>query len=107
MNSLEALQARLRRFASARNWEPVHSPKNLTTAVASEAGELAAILQWETSNADTGPFLPQLEDEIADVAIYLLRLCDVLDIDIVAAAHRKMDRNEARFPLGATHPPRP
>jgi NTP pyrophosphatase (non-canonical NTP hydrolase) len=95
---IDRLTARLRRFAEARSWEHLHTAKNLTTAVAAEAGELAAVLQWATPEQDLAPLRAELEDEIADVLIYLLRLCDVLGVNPLAAADRKIERNEQRFP---------
>jgi len=107
---IEHLKQRLREFAHARSWERFHTAKNLTTAVSAEAGELAAVLQWATPDEEVGPFLDQLEDEIADVLIYLVRLCDVLDMDPLQAAYAKVERNEQRFPpqtaasTGTAHP---
>jgi NTP pyrophosphatase (non-canonical NTP hydrolase) len=95
---LHELTARLRRFAEVRSWEHLHTAKNLTTAVAAEAGELAAVLQWSTPEEDLAPLREELEDEIADVLIYVLRLCDVIGVEPLAAVGAKMDRNELRFP---------
>lgn len=95
---IESLMQRLRQFAQARSWERFHTAKNLTTAVSAEAGELAAVLQWATADEDIAPFLDRLEDEIADVLIYLIRLCDVLSVEPLRAAHAKIERNERRFP---------
>jgi NTP pyrophosphatase (non-canonical NTP hydrolase) len=95
---LEHLKRRLREFARARDWERFHTAKNLTTAIAVEAGELAEILQWTTEDQDVSPFRPRLEGEIADVFVYLVHLCDILDVDPFHAAHAKIDRNEQRFP---------
>lgn len=95
----ERLKRRLREFAEARSWERFHTAKNLTTAVSAEAGELAAVLQWAAADEDVGPFLDRLEDEIADVLIYLVRLCDVLNIDPIRATWAKVERNERRFPV--------
>jgi NTP pyrophosphatase (non-canonical NTP hydrolase) len=96
---IEDLKQRLRQFAHVRSWECFHTAKNLTTAVAAEAGELAAVLQWATADQDVGAVLDQLEDEIADVLIYLVRLCDILDIEPLQAAYAKIERNERRFPV--------
>jgi NTP pyrophosphatase (non-canonical NTP hydrolase) len=103
-DSLEQLRDRLRAFARERAWERYHTPKNLTTALAGEAGELASILQWATAEESIDPYLPELEEEIGDVLIYLVRLCDVAEIDPVAAANNKVDRNIARFPPGEPRP---
>jgi len=96
------LTARIRAFADARNWEKFHTPKNLSMAVAGEAGELVAEFQWLTSEESnlaslTPEQLQSIKLEIADVQIYLLRLADVLNVDIPAAVIEKMTINESRF----------
>jgi NTP pyrophosphatase (non-canonical NTP hydrolase) len=96
---INLLQQRLREFARVRDWEKFHTPKNLTIAVAAEAGELAAVLQWTDPTDDLEHAMPQLTDEIADVFIYLLRLADVMGVDLAAAAEEKIERNEQRFPI--------
>ncbi len=103
-DSLDQLRERLRAFARERNWERYHTPKNLTTALAGEAGELASILQWATPDESTEPYRPEIEEEIGDVLIYLVRLCDVAKIDPIAAANSKIDRNSQRFPPGEPGP---
>ncbi len=94
---------RLRGFAAARAWEPYHTPKNLVMALSGEAGELTSLFQWLTpEESDAWREDPALEanvlDEIADVTLYLLQLADRLGVDLTAAAHAKIDRNELRFP---------
>lgn len=102
MNEIEALKAEIRAFADARDWEQFHTPKNLSMAVAGEAGELVAEFQWLTANESERSQLPEskfndIELEIADVAIYLLRLVDVLDVDLPGAIRRKLEINKGRF----------
>jgi NTP pyrophosphatase (non-canonical NTP hydrolase) len=96
------LTARIRAFADARNWEKFHTPKNLSMAVAGEAGELVTEFQWLTSEESTlaslsPEQLQAIKLEIADVQIYLLRLADVLNLDIPTAVIEKMEINESRF----------
>ena len=96
------LTAQIRAFAEAKNWEKFHTPKNLSMAVAGEAGELVAEFQWLTSEESTlASLTPEqlqaIKLEIADVQIYLLRLADVLNLDIPAAVIEKMAINERRF----------
>jgi len=96
------LTARIRAFADERNWEKFHTPKNLAMAIAGEAGELAAEFQWLTADESTlssltSEQLQSIKLEIADVQIYLLRLADVLNVDIPAAVIEKMTINESRF----------
>jgi dCTP diphosphatase len=101
-NELEVLKAEIKAFAVARDWEQFHTPKNLAMAISGEAGELAAEFQWltaEQSNLDTlsADQLDAISLEIADVQIYLLRLADVLKVDVSEAVRRKIAINEARF----------
>jgi NTP pyrophosphatase (non-canonical NTP hydrolase) len=102
-DSLVALTGRLRAFADARDWPRFHTPRNLALALAGEVGELAAELQW-VADSELPAHLAdpearaRLADEVADVLIYLTRFADVCGIDLVSAAHAKIDRNERRFP---------
>ncbi len=101
-SEFDALKEEIRAFAQARDWEQFHTPKNLAMAVTGEAGELAAEFQWLTAQQSALEALSdeQLEAsalEIADVQIYLLRLADVLKIDVADAVRRKLSINESRF----------
>jgi dCTP diphosphatase len=102
MGEVEQLREKLRDFAHRRDWEQFHSPKNLASALIVEAAELLEHFQWLTEQQSR-----QLEDkvrqevamEMADVFIYLLRLSDQLDVNLVQAAHDKMAINEKRYPV--------
>ena len=99
---IEDLKAEVKKFAVARNWEQFHTPKNLAMAIAGEAGELAAEFQWLTADQSALSSLSeeQLEAislEIADVQIYLLRLADVLKVDVANVVRKKLAINESRF----------
>jgi dCTP diphosphatase len=99
--SIDELQARLRRFADARDWGQFHNAKNLVMALVAEAGELVEHFQWLTAaqSADLAPEkLAQVRLEMADVFIYLARLADVLGVDLLAAAGDKVALNEKRYP---------
>lgn len=92
---------RTRAFAEARDWERFHSPKNLVMAVTGEAGELAAEFQWLTESESRGldsERMTRVQQEAADVLLYLVRLADTLQFDLLEAAHRKIDLNEKRYP---------
>jgi NTP pyrophosphatase (non-canonical NTP hydrolase) len=106
LDQIGALQHRLRVFARARDWEQFHTPKNLTMALSGEVGELTSLFQWLTAEESEGvlgtnDLAGRVVDEVADVAIYLLRLADVLDIDLGSVIKNKIDRNEARYPAEA------
>jgi NTP pyrophosphatase (non-canonical NTP hydrolase) len=101
MTDLEKLRQQLRDFSAARDWDQFHSPKNLAMALSAEAGELLEIFQWlteEQSRSLASDMKAAAADEIADVLLYLIRLADQLDIDPAAAAHRKLEANERKYP---------
>ncbi len=99
---IDTLIAEIKEFAVSRDWEQFHTPKNLAMAIAGEAGELVAEFQWLKDEESVRKALSvekfsDIELEVADVAIYLLRLCDVLGIDLSQAIRKKMEINQARF----------
>lgn len=98
---LQRLAKALRVFASDRDWEQFHSPKNIAMALAGECGEVLEHFQWLTEAQSTT--LPEavrreVGHELADVFLYTLRMADLLDIDLAAAAHEKMRINNERYP---------
>ncbi len=99
---LAAVQRQLREFAAARDWEQFHSPKNLAMALASEAGELLEIFQWlteEQSGDVNAQDKERAAEELADVAIYLVRISDVLGVSLPDAVAEKLQLNEERYPV--------
>lgn len=98
------IQAKLAEFAEARDWEQFHSPKNLSMALAGEAGELLEVFQWLTQDESkredlSNEHLSSATDELADVMIYALRLADKLQIDIESAIMEKIRKNAARYTI--------
>jgi len=101
-DELTDLRNALRDFAAERDWDQFHSPRNLATALAVEAAELLEPFQWLTD--EQGRQLPPatrsaVEEEMADVLLYLIRLADRLDVDLAAAARAKIARNAAKYPI--------
>jgi dCTP diphosphatase len=101
---LRALTRLVREFADARDWEQFHTPKNLAMALAVEAAELMEPLQWLTPDEATAvrddpTALAHLSEEMADVAIYLIRMADVLGVDLGGAIEAKVGKNAARYPV--------
>ncbi|WP_395026151.1 nucleotide pyrophosphohydrolase [Comamonas odontotermitis] len=97
------LQRVLRDFATERDWEQFHSPKNLAMALSGEVGELTEIFQWmteaESREAAHKPELAQaISEELADVLLYLVRLSDVLGIDLDQATKSKLAINARKYP---------
>jgi NTP pyrophosphatase (non-canonical NTP hydrolase) len=100
--SLASLRLALRRFADVREWQQFHTPKNLAMALCVETAELLEHFQWLTAaqSARLGARRKRaVADEIADVLIYLTRLADVLEIDPLSAAQRKMRHNARKYPV--------
>ena len=101
-DSLASLRDRLAAFAAERDWDQFHNPKNLAMALAGEVGELVEHFQWLTFEEAAN--LPRAtRDEVAlecaDVLLFLLRLADKLDIDLAAAAGKKLALNAKKYPV--------
>ena len=95
---ISQLQAKLRDFAQARNWEEYHTPRNLAALVASEAGELLALFRW--GEDAVGTRLGDVRQETADVFLGILRFADVANIDLLDAAEEKLRLNAEKYPPG-------
>ena len=98
---LYQLQQRLKEFAVVRDWEQFHSPKNLSTALMVEAAELAEHFQWlteEQSHNLEEKKHKEVSHEMADIFIYLLRMCEQLDVDIYQVVEEKILINEKKYP---------
>lgn len=101
MNDLEELRVRINNFANERDWNQFHSPKNLSMALVVEAGELVEQFQWlkESESYDLSKEkLAAVEEEIADIFVYLIRIAHQLDIDLISAAKKKIELNESKYP---------
>ena len=103
--SIEALRTKLSSFASERDWNKFHTPRNLLLALVGEVGELSELFQWR-GDASAKPGLldwqqiekNELGEEIADVFLYLIRLADVCGIDLPRAATEKLEKNRLKYP---------
>jgi len=101
-DSLESLSHRLRDFARARDWEQFHSPKNLSMALIAECAELVEHFQWLSGKQSFHLPADKQEEvtlEMADILIYLVRMAERLDIDLLDATNRKILINEKRYPV--------
>ncbi len=95
------LRDQLRQFARERDWDQFHAPKNLAIALSVESAELLEHFQWLGEDASknlTPEQLVLVGEEMADVLLYLIRLADKLDIDLIRAARRKIELNAAKYP---------
>lgn len=99
---IQELTLELRAFASDREWDVFHSPKNLAMALNVEAGELLEHFQWlteEQSKTPSSELKVKIEEEVADVFLYLLQLSDKLGLDVVDAAKVKLKKNASKYPV--------
>lgn len=102
MADLTHLRDEMRSFTAAREWDQFHDPKSLLLALVGEVGELSELFQWlpsdqATSLASEEPLHTRVAEELSDVLLYLVRLADVLEIDLRQAADAKLGRAHERF----------
>ena len=98
------LRKRVLAFAREREWEQFHSPKNLSMALAAEAGELMEHFLWAESRDSAAPLADpkkrqKIEDELADVVIYALEFANIGGIDLAKAIEAKLAQNAAKYPV--------
>ncbi len=101
-DSLAELRAKINAFVKERDWDQFHAPKNLAMAMIVEAAELVEHFQWDTleeSRELTLQKREQVSQELADTFVYLLRIAEVLDIDLLEAANAKILLNAEKYPV--------
>ncbi len=108
MTDLATLQQQLIHFRDDRNWKQFHTLKNLIISLNLEAAELLELTQWKTDAElaalkSDSRFREQLQDECADVLLYLLQVASDADIDLLQAAENKMQKNALRYPIGQAY----
>jgi NTP pyrophosphatase (non-canonical NTP hydrolase) len=102
MTDLEKLQQAIQQFSLDRDWDQFHSPKNLSMALNVEAGELLECFQWlsEKQSKDLNDEqISEVSDELADVFIYLIRLAEKLNINLIEVANNKIKKNGEKYPV--------
>jgi NTP pyrophosphatase (non-canonical NTP hydrolase) len=101
MSEFSQLRALVRQFVDERDWDQFHTPKNLSSALSVEAAELLEHFQWlhKGDAAELGEAkLREVKHEMADVLVYLVRLADKLDVDLMSAVEEKMVLNRLKYP---------
>jgi len=102
MSRFEDIEARIRSFSEERDWDQFHSPKNLSMALSVEVAELLEHFQWLTEDqtrALNPEAVEKVSEEIADVFIYLARLSDKLEVDLLNAVEKKIAKNALKYPI--------
>lgn len=101
-DTLQALRTRINDFVAERDWTQFHTPKNLAMAMIVEAAELVEQFQWDTpleSQQLTPEKREAVSHELADTFVYLLRIAEVLNIDLIEATNQKIDLNAKKYPV--------
>ena len=101
--TISRIKKEIARFIEERDWEQFHSPKNLSMSITIEAAELMEIFQWmgvdEARSRSTLPEMKQkIEEEIGDISIYILSLCNTLRLDLSACIASKIEKNRKKYP---------
>ena len=100
---IKKIQKKLREFADERDWEQFHDPKNLSMALSVEVAELVEIFQWSKSGGldeiNDPKKRKEIEREIADIFNYLVKLVDLLDMDLERASLDKIEENSKKYPV--------
>ena len=100
---LDLIKSKLKKFSKDRDWEKFHNPKNLVMALSVEVSELLEIFQWSNSGGleeiEDPKTKKQIEKEIADIFNYLLKIADLLDIDLEKASLEKIEENSKKYPI--------
>jgi dCTP diphosphatase len=104
MMNIEKIQKKISKFAEDRDWEQYHTPKNLSMALVVEASELLEIFQWLTPDEsikirESESDMEFINEEIADISIYLFRLCGKLGVDLETAILNKIQSNTEKYPV--------
>ena len=107
--NLKDIKSKLDVFSKEREWAKYHTPKNISMALSVEAAELLEIFQWMTeeesfqvkasSMEKMGQIQGQIQDELADILLYAIRLSDILEIDLPKAIEKKMEKNATKYPI--------
>lgn len=86
-------------FRDKRDWKQFHTPRNLAESLVLEASEVLEKFQWKKDDKLSKVEVRELEQELADVFIYLIYMAYSLDIDLMKAANRKMTINSKKYPV--------
>jgi len=102
--TLDEIKKKIKAFVKDRDWEKYHSPKNISMSIAIEAAELMEHFQWLTIEQSKKLLKDkskqeEVEDELADIAIYVLDFCNAFGINIEKCILRKLDRSSKKYPV--------
>ena len=97
---IKRLQSKISNFCEERDWDKFHTPKNLAISICLEAAELLENFQWAKEDLILKKDnVVRISDEIADVLIYSIRLCEILGLDPIDIANKKIEKNGVKYPV--------
>ena len=101
MSDIEEIVQKIKKFRDERDWMQFHDPKNMAISIVIEAVELLENFQWKSKD-EVKTYVKEhrgeIEEEIADIAIYLFELADNLNIDLIDTMERKLEKNAKKYP---------
>lgn len=98
MKDWQQLINQINDFRDARGWRQYHNPKDLALSLSIEAAELLEDFQWLSSEDAVTKNIDNIRDEIADVMIYALMMCDELELDVQEIIQNKIQKNGKKYP---------
>ncbi|MCK4994267.1 MAG: nucleotide pyrophosphohydrolase [Candidatus Omnitrophica bacterium] len=103
MDDIKEITEKIKKFRDDRDWLQFHDPKNMAVSIMLEASELLEHFQWKTK-AEAEEYIKNncesVQEEIADIAMYLFELADNLGVDLLDAMDKKLKKNEEKYPVG-------
>lgn len=102
MNNFDKLTEEIVKFRDERNWKQFHNPKDCAISLSLEAAEVLEHFQWKNDN-EVSEYLKDhkehIADEIADVLYWVLLMSHDLDINLLEASERKLEKNKLKYPI--------
>lgn len=96
---MKELQEKMIRFRDERNWKQYHKPKDLAISIALEASELLENFQWRSDEEALSENFEHIQDEMADIFLYLISMSEALGVDLVEIAEKKLVKNAQKYPV--------
>ena len=102
MKEIKEIVEKIKEFRDDRDWMQFHNPKNMAVSIAIEAAELLQEFQWKNEQEVTEHIREhkeRVQDEIADIAVYIFELAENLEIDLIKAMNAKIEKNKLKYPI--------